>query len=249
MSLITHNDVTILIQGRLHEDCVQFYVNNYTDYNVVISTWDSEDISEEALPANFTLLKTSKPEIPLYQNVTLQLISTLYGLRAVTTPYVIKMRGDEYYSNIAFITQTIEKQKNKIICSPVFFRPWSYDKFHISDHLIAGSTEDLLTMFSIANEYVESPDIDRKESPEILLTCAYLIGKYGKNYRNLFTDIELMHNFYILNLENTKPYRITANCFSKVWLSDFIKEQNSAQYPQDKPPWGFSVFSIEEIFL
>ena len=72
-------------------------------------------------------------------------------MEKVKTKYVIKVRGDEYYSNVQYILNSIRVQPDKVHTSSIFFRAWQYAEYHISDHIIAGTTENILIMFMSHN--------------------------------------------------------------------------------------------------
>ena len=142
------DDFTILIQGRLNRDCYDFYVKKYNKYNVVISTWSDIPFQIKNAPKNFTVLRINKPSNPGNQNSNLQIQSTLNGLKYVNTKYVVKVRGDEYYSNIEDMIRLVVKEENKIYTSPIYFRHPKDGLYHISDHLIVATKENMFKMFS-----------------------------------------------------------------------------------------------------
>ena len=140
-------DVTLIIQGRLMQETYDFYVKTCTNFPVVISTWVDCNIDFSNMPPNFLVLLSQIPEEPGAQNFHYQIISTLTALERIKTKYVIKVRGDEFYSNLQYIHNSIRVEPTKIHTSSVFFRSWQYAEYHISDHIIAGTTENLLIMF------------------------------------------------------------------------------------------------------
>ena len=219
-------DVTILIQGRLNQECYDFFVENYTKYPyVVISTWINSDIDFTNLPANFTLIKHKLPEKPGYQNLNYQLTSTLNGLQFVKTKYVIKQRGDEYWSNIDRIADRIQSNDDKIFTSPIWFRHWEFAQYHASDHLIAGTKENLELMFlSTRKSFVEDKFVEYY--PEITITKSYLEAKNPKGFKTIDGRIMMADYFEILDLVPLKPYKVEAKIYFTSFYNDFIPHKN-----------------------
>lgn len=213
-------NTTLLIQGRINLECYNFYVNNYIDFPVVISTWSSaaNDIKIEELPSNFYVLFSKKPSVNGKQNSNLQIESTKRGLKLVDTKYVIKMRGDEYYSNIKDLEALISSNENKIITSPVFFRSPTMCKYHVSDHLIIGTTENLKKMF-----YLEKYD---PSTPIEVNLAKNFLSKVDEKYLDEPID-SMCRNFDIIDLTKHKPYKIVCNGRRKVW-TNFIPEKNGS---------------------
>ena len=84
-------DVTLIIQGRIDQECYDFYVENYKDFPVIISIWVGCNIDFSNAPNNFTIIFGSVPKESGPQNMNYQFISTLNGLNMVKTNYVVKI--------------------------------------------------------------------------------------------------------------------------------------------------------------
>jgi hypothetical protein len=217
--------ITIVIQGRLERECYDFYVENYKNYPVIISTWENTvamlDINN--IPHNFTIIENIVPVEAGYQNFNLQVESTLAALELVKTEYVIKMRGDEYYSNIEYLLEKVTSLPQMVFTSPIFFRAWKLYKFHISDHLIVGTTDNIKKMFVGAKN--TNLRCDKKFSPEQILTIEYLLSHNEKPLiGSKMNDSKrgLMKKYFsILELEKLKDYKVTANAIKKVYKNDF----------------------------
>jgi len=218
--------ITIVIQGKVEKECYDFYVENYKEFPVIISTWEGtiSSLKIENIPKNFTIIENKFPEKNGYQNFNLQVDSTLAGLELVSTEYVIKMRGDEYYSNIPHLLEKVKEFPELIHTSPVFFRRWKDYKLHISDHLIVGKTEYIKNMF-VRAKHTKLECQQKKFSPEQILTIEYLLSR-GKNTLigskiNEKTKDVMKKYFSILDLEQLKDYRIAANVIKKVYKNNF----------------------------
>ena len=242
-------NVTIIIQGRLVQDCYDFWIKNYKDCKVIISTWVDTEIKFTNLPENFNVILSPYPYDFGAQNLNLQIISTLTALESVTTKYVIKIRGDEYYSNLQYIRNSILVEPNKIHTSSIFFRAWQYAEYHISDHIIAGTTENLLTMFRETKHNFDTGKVNvskwKKDgklfkwvtthAPEER-TKSYLTAKEPFRFEKIDGRILMKEHFSILDMELLQPYKIKANLFRKEWNDGFIPERN------------FSISTIEQLF-
>lgn len=229
-------DVTILIQGRLNQECYDFFVENYTKYpNVIISTWVNSDIDFKNLPSNFILIKQQLPKDTGYQNLNYQLVSTLGGLKCVKTKYVIKQRGDEYWSNIERMVEQIKKNDDKLFTSPIWFRHWKFSEYHASDHIVAGTKENVELFFqSTKNNF----DIKKFEDfyPETVLTRSYLEAKDKKAFYNTDGRIMMAQYFDIIDLVPLKPYKVEAKIYFTAFYNDFIPERN------------YSISNVKQLF-
>jgi hypothetical protein len=119
----------------------------------VVSTWMHPRIDSEIMLFYRPNLRPVINEPPnlmgVYneQNRYLQFCSTYAGLKEVDTEYVIKLRSDEYYSNLIPAIEKFLKDPNKILTSNVFFRKTSYLRYHPSDHIIIGKTQFLKEVY------------------------------------------------------------------------------------------------------
>ena len=243
-------DVTVIIQGRLLPECYEFWINNYKDCPVILSTWVDTEIDFKNLPENFTVLLSPYPFDFGAQNLNLQLISTLTALKRVETKYVIKLRGDEYYSNLQYIRNSILVETHKIHTSPIFLRAWEYAEYHISDHIIAGTLENMLVMFGETKYNFDTGKVNISKwkvdgkfhkwvtthAPEERITKSYLNVKEPFRFEKVDGRIIMMEHFNILDIELLHPYKIKANLFRKEWTTGFIPERN------------FSISRIEQLF-
>ena len=244
------DDVTIIIQGKLEQDSYDFYTKKYDNCNVIISTWVDTSIDFSQLPKNFKVILSPLPNESGDQNINYQIISTLNALEMVTTKYVIKMRGDEYWSYPENIYQSIKSAPEKLWSSSVFFRAWQYAEYHISDHIMAGTTENLLLLFKAAKFNYDNNRLNvskwkvdgkfhkyvKTHAPEERLTKSYLEAKDPLRFEKIDGKFLMKEHFDILNIDLLKPYKIKANLFKKQWKDDFIPERN------------FSISTIDQLF-
>ena len=229
-------DVTILIQGKITQETYNFYVEAYPQYPIVISTWSNHQLDLSYFPNNLKLVQTHLPKNSGEQNMNYQFVSTLNGLDNVKTKYVLKFRGDEYYSNIDTLVESIKSNTNKIWTAPIFFRHTHHFKYHISDHIIGGTIESIKFMYSAAkyafdNElifHIKDGVKHKYWEPEIHLTRSYLMAKHKTDLVHENPSELMIENFDIFKLDSLKPYKVVANIFSKYWNSDFEPHKNES---------------------
>lgn len=233
-------NVTIIIQGKIEQECYDFYITRYHNCPVIISTWSDCKIDFSNLPHNFKLIIAPFPKECGYQNMNYQFVSTLNGLDVVKTKYVIKMRGDEFWSNPENIYQSMINESEKIHSSPVFFRAWQFCEYHISDHIIGGLTENVKLMFEKTkynwdigrmnvSKYKENGVFIKyisTHAPEEKLTKSYLEAKESDRFEKEDGRVLMKEHFNILDIGYLKPYKIKANIFKVEFRDNFIPEKN-----------------------
>jgi hypothetical protein len=234
-------DVTLIIQGRLYQDSYDFYIKNYTQCPVIISTWTDCKIDFSNIPNNFIVILAPLPLDSGKQNINYQLVSTLNALKRVTTPLVIKIRGDEYYSNIESIYNQIKMEQNKIHTASIFFRAWQFAEYHISDHIIAGTKERVMLMFKETKKNFDTGEMNiskwklegkfhrwiTTEAPEERITKSYLNSIDPFRYDIMDGVILMKEHFDILDITKLFPYKIKANIWEAEWDNkEFIPEEN-----------------------
>lgn len=217
-------DLTIVIQGRLSNESLEFYLKNYKNFPVIISTYFGLKKYKGKLPSNFKLIQIDEPYSENESNLVYQIETTFAGLKEVKTKYCIKIRGDEYYSNIEDIYNLILKNENKIFTSPIAFRKPHEYSFHISDHLIAGKTENLIKMFSFEKF--------KSNIPEQNLAINYL-EKTLPDYENK-PIASMVEKFDIIDLNKHKPYKMVSFSEKREWYDSFNAiEYNSISKMED----------------
>jgi len=234
-------DVTIIIQGKIYQDSYDFYIKNYTECPVIISTWTDCKIDFSNIPNNFIVILAPIPIESGKQNINYQLVSTLNALKRVTTPLVIKIRGDEYYSNIESIYNQIKMEQNKIHTAPIFFRAWQFAEYHISDHIIAGTKERVILMFKETKKNFDTGEMNiskwklegkfhrwiKTEAPEERITKSYLNAIDPFRYDVVDGILLMKEHFDILDMTKLFPYKIKANIWKAEWDNkEFVPEEN-----------------------
>lgn len=113
------------------------------------------------------------------QNRYYQFLSTHLGLTACKTSYAIKIRSDEFYSDLAPFVEEVLNVNDKIVTNDVFFRNSSIP-YHPSDHLVGGETKELTEIFKLAREFSESTEV--RESNPIIKMCRSTKTILGSNF-------------------------------------------------------------------
>jgi hypothetical protein len=115
--------------------------------------------------------------------------------------------------------------------------------YHVSDHIIAGTLENLLIMFqstkyNFENEliyYIKNGEKMLYWEPEIMLTRSYIKAKAPQRYEKVDGRILMAEHFDIIDVDMLKPFLIKANIFKNTY-NEFVPERN------------FSISTIEQLF-
>jgi hypothetical protein len=171
-------DCTILLQGRLNKECFNLWIENHKDSNVVVSIWEDEDLTRYKIPKNWKIVINEYPIFRFREqsNLDYQIITTLKGLSHVNTKWVIKMRTDEYWSNIDKIYTKMKTEPNKLLSGSMYFRKWGLYKFHCSDKILAGTSDNLKLMFESTLHNLQIGLWDTG-IPESQLGLGFIMGK------------------------------------------------------------------------
>ena len=156
--MISKNELSIIIQGPLNEASLS-NINNYKKYssNIIISCWQTDDICT-IQDSEITVLRNKLPDLERVKkhyadqsaNHYYQLYSTHRGLALCDTSYTLKVRSDEYYSNIAPLLTTLNQNINDVVTVD-----WVNTKV-LSDHILLASTNLLRKSFSyLVYEYLK----------------------------------------------------------------------------------------------
>jgi hypothetical protein len=235
-------DTTLVIQGAIKEDTYRFYCSFYPDVPKIFSTWDGNSqekgwtIEQDLHGPNDLFLENKKPNDYGVQNFNLQVLSTLTGLHEVGTKYAIKLRGDEWYSNLSVVEELVRANEKKIHTISVFFRKWEVCPMHPSDHLMASTTENLVTMFSRCLTNISNNKIRPSEKECVGLLSFATPMEYGlaKSYmdaklkKKRYSKEDFRSLFDIVPIEKLKYYKVTANGLGRVWYSNFNPSEDSS---------------------
>jgi hypothetical protein len=231
-------DLTIVIQGRCEVEQIKHWIENYKDINIVLSIWEDANLDLE-FPSNWIVIKSNyKDRYATYcRNIDLQIESTLIGLEFVKTKYVIKVRADEYWSNMNLVYEKIKSDENKVLCGSMFFRPIDLYAFHISDHIIGGTTDNIKFMFESTKDGLLK-EIWKYIVPECMFGFYYVGYKEGFDFSNLGYYLDrtcadyLRKHFHIIDVNLLSPFICTetdpnpSNPTGRNWYIDSFSNGN-----------------------
>jgi hypothetical protein len=215
-------DTTVVVQGKLTEDCIEAVSYYCKQTNVIVSCWENDPIINRLTNENITLVINKLPKFGFhnYNNIGFQCYTTLQGLNLVESKFVIKVRGDELYGNLDPIIEAIHDNPRILTTNNVFFRPLSYLIYHPSDHVIAGLSDVITNMFlqtfaecvrifnnNITDKVFGIPtkffDQSTPIVPEQLLFMGYLRGKRIKPLFKLCDIRKIMQdNIQLIDVGN-----------------------------------------------
>lgn len=174
---IDTKDISFVVQGSIDlsftKQCLESIRSNFPEATIILSTWKNEKINELEYDK---LVLSDDPGtcvysvIPEYNNINRQFISTIAGLKKVSTKYTAKVRSDLIFESPAFLqyfnkfTKYDEKYKRvkyRMIILSMYTRivhiGQSQDgnltnrlaNYHPSDWFFFGDTEDVYNYFNM----------------------------------------------------------------------------------------------------
>jgi hypothetical protein len=194
--------ITVVIQGPLHPNSLISIRSLTKDFSVVVSTWKTSFRDEKNLDNLLergdyvTIVSHSIDSLKPLNNEAnryYQFFSTLKGVLMTTTEYVIKMRSDEYYTDLIPFAKKMLSNPEKLITNDVFFRnPETDDNenflCHPSDHLFGGKTAHIRKMLELSVE-----DCATKSNDDLVIKFADL---KNRSY-NIVPEQQMFGNFIL----------------------------------------------------
>ena len=232
-------DCSLIIHGPLHVNTI-FTVYKYLhDYKIIICCPKPENKKIYSILKEIrtlTDLEDSDISLIVYNNILDELYnnnqnryfhfsSVDSALQLCNTKYSVKIRSDEFYSNLSFFFNEINKNESKIITNDVFFRKSESYPLHPSDHLVGGTTKLLKKVFNLSKNLCESVDElnnnvivksklngNNNLTPEQVLGCAAVTTIVDKkNIENLNSQELMKMTFHIVKSTDLGFYIITSN--------------------------------------
>ena len=225
-------EYTILLQGVINPKTFNLWIKNYSDYKVVVSIWEDEDLTNYTIPTNWKIVKNKYPLVRFCKvaNLDYQIITTLAGLVKVSDKWVIKMRTDEYYSNLDKVFKKMKQNPEKIVSSSMFFRKYGLYKFHCSDKLLGGTTENLVGMFESTLQNLEMK-LWNETIPESQLGLGYVMLKDSSININDINNKRAELGEQFIEEKGIKLFTQASNTIStemmNIVTNDFIKNDNN----------------------
>ncbi len=189
------SDVALIIQGPIiFEDnftlnSVIHYKKNYRNINIILATW--KDYSQGELndfdSLDIDILKLEKPLKYGKQNINLQIITTLNGIKLADKKgikFSIKTRTDQriFNTNLRALINSIDlfpmEKLHKVLENRIIVTSMStlkYRPYGITDMFMIGYTQDLLTYWNI-------PLDSRQLFPKSETVKEYAINRFAETY-------------------------------------------------------------------
>ena len=208
---------SLIIQGPAAPDCVEKYVKAYSGFfdSIILSTYTDPKVKVEAGSLKVVLSKPEAVGKYNFQNIYLQMLSTLNGLMAAEDGYCLKVRADEFYSNL----DKLPYNPSKFQTNNVFFSP--NIKCHASDHMIGMPRE---TFISVCKNIMARCSVTgyKPEAKGGLPQCAeQLIFREYLNVCGLSEEHswkELIRRYIDISyIEDHEPLRIVYNGAKLAW--------------------------------
>ena len=176
-------EVTIVMEGVFRFIDIKIALYNY--YNmcskIIISSYfdtpENKKIKETILCEypNVEIIDNcpeevddiSQPIAPLLLKGSQLFVHMPNLLNKVTTPYVIKTRVDQAFTNMEYFIEKTVSNPHKITCFPYYVRAYDRRKFHPPDMLIGSSTAIMRDVW--CNPY----DAEIRRTREIIEQCVF----------------------------------------------------------------------------
>ena len=161
--------ITFVIQGPVTCETIKTAKICKKYGEVIVSCWDNDCpnlIKNLGRHAKIIKNKFFKPKGYNFQNIQYHIKTFFEGVRAAKTDYVIKLRSDEYFTDISNLVDTARKNPNKITTCNFLFRPDVL--FHPSDHIIGGKKKSLFSMLIWSMEFIKNFKEDKPVSAKRL---------------------------------------------------------------------------------
>jgi hypothetical protein len=259
----------IVLQGRYNQytdDIILSYLKLPFVNNIILSCWEDDVIDSQ--PDRVQIIQNKFPFTPGTDNRNLQIITSLEGVKKVTTDIAIKMRTDQKYTYQSMIQmyhffmkhKNVEEKfqhsedspKGKIFVAGFY----PHLLFHPRDHIFWGYTSDLLTLFDIPLEYNGLYDKIRvskeqlyKFYPHYTRTETYIGAHYCSNFNDTIKIFLLYPDRYLYDYapKGSESFEYSQK-YSKIAFKSFPREgiqlswptKNLTEYPYDEQKLGYN---------
>ena len=169
---IDTKDITFVVQGAIDKQhtgrCLRSIRKNFQDSTIVLSTWENSDVSGLDYDKVVFSVDPGASVYDLnmqYNNINRQIVTTIAGLRLVTTTYVAKVRNDlifespsflQYFNKFDRYEDKYRRVKSRMIIMSMYTRINHFNfqhlvlaNYNISDWFFFGYTDDVNKYWSI----------------------------------------------------------------------------------------------------
>ena len=239
-------DTSVIIQGPLNKR-PQNLIKQIDKLlplgcEIIVSCWETcDDSILDAYRNKIILVKSPVPSHNLNNNLPLQILSTLNGLKRATKKLSLKIRSDEYTHNIERFVKIGRKTPNKYTTSNIFFIPPKdgepHNSLHSGDHHIVSLTQNLLKSFQFAWDNLA---ISSKFAVESYLCYSFLKTNSLEEIKDLsnIEDITRIMKENLICVDINKLGTFEFSCAGKYYSTDEYLFNNG---------FNKSIKSIEEL--
>ena len=238
--------IDIVLQGKYNDNVLQiadYYLELDFVNNIIISCWE-DDIIQHINNDKIIIIKNKIPSNPGTGRRNLQIVSSLEGIKASKTEFVVKIRNDQRYTHESMINMykfyeeykerklrfyyDKQKPRNRICVSGNF----SEFSFHPRDHLFWGNREDLIDLFSLPLEKESITDKIKILDPrDQHLYYEYFVRSETYIGAHYLSNFDRNINYYLLDpkkylFDNSDKYNETRD------LSDKLTSQVFKSFPR-----------------
>lgn len=234
-----YSDFTLVVQGPIANktkldfiDSIDYYKSIFS--NVILSTYteqisDNSELIETCEKYNVKIVHQSLDngicdlsfkdfdethQIDNDSGIKFQTVSTLLGLKNVITPYVVKHRVDERYSNLNLILDKFLSDTNKLVTGGTFFGQKIYFEYCAADHLMVSKTNKMLETFQRTLDMINSNFLEN--GPEIMYTKNF-IRSCGEDPSSDNHDYLMRKYIDFVPDKYMEPFVIRANHWHQMW--------------------------------
>lgn len=139
----------ILLQGRKENwtiPIIEEYQQNFPDSEIVVSTWDYEDVSD--IPCKVIQTKLPETTHPYESTKNYQIIGCRNGLKEMTSDIILKTRTDMFVHNPNIFEIFLAENTEKIIFPYCGFAKESRD-YWIADYAQLSTRKTLLNYWNL----------------------------------------------------------------------------------------------------
>lgn len=232
--MVKYPEVTLLIQGPVNTAERQTFsafpfMGQYKQLfsEIILSTY-TEQVDDSIIKycENNGIKLVHRTEnignLEKQYNISYHTLSTLNGLKSVTTKYCIKHRTDEGYTNIEKLVEKFLLDDTKWVSTATIFGESSYTRFHAGDHLFIGRTDKLLETFDRTRIQLETNSFVRnyngEPAAEVTFTQNWIRTSGEEPDLNKHYD-QMIKYFDLVNDKEFMPFTIRINSIKKTCLT------------------------------
>lgn len=251
----------VVLQGP-YEDFTYEIIINYLELpfvnKIILSTWSSKLLTTiRDFKGRVEIILNDYPDTPGVDNRNLQIVTSLNGLKKSTTPYSVKMRTDQRYSNSSMCVMYDFYNQHNSVQSDLIFVPGIYPDllFHPRDHVFWGKTESLIKLFDIplevneltSKEFISKEDLWKYYDQFIRVETylgAYYCSRFDQRIEKfllhpetyLYDNAPKWREAYTVSREVTGKY---FKSFPRAGIKLIWPKKNMYEYPYDSQRVGY----------